>query len=146
MGQGPVIVSGIVQGVGLGLIFVPINTSGFATLDERHRTTGTSLFNLGRNIGGSVGISIMATLLTRGIQLGDAQLVSSSIHHATPLLERQAAMIAYVHDFRLMAVLTLCTMPLIFLLQPFRGSRVPEPNHRLPNRHPTHGGPLGSRP
>jgi DHA2 family multidrug resistance protein len=122
MGQGPVIVSGIVQGVGLGLIFVPINTAGFATLDERHRTTGTSLFNLGRNIGGSIGISIMATLLARDIQLGDAQLVSSSIHRATPLLERQATMIAYVHDFRLMAVLTLCTMPLIFLLQPFRGS------------------------
>jgi DHA2 family multidrug resistance protein len=145
MGQGPVIVSGIVQGVGLGLIFVPINTVGFATLDERHRTTGTSLFNLGRNIGGSVGISIMATLLTRGIQLGDAGLVSS-ISDATPLLERQAAMIAYVHDFRLMAVLTLCTMPLIFLLQPFRRSRVPESNHRLLNRHATHGGPLGSRP
>jgi DHA2 family multidrug resistance protein len=146
MGQGPVIASGILQGVGLGLIFVPINTAGFATLDERHRTTGTSLFNLGRNIGGSIGISIMATLLARDIRLGDAELVSSAIHQATPLLERQAAMAAYVNDFRLMAVLTLCTMPLIFLLQPLRGSRVHEPDHKLLNRHPTHGGPLGSRP
>jgi DHA2 family multidrug resistance protein len=146
MGQSPVIASGIVQGVGLGLIFVPINTAGFATLDERRRTTGTSLFNLGRNIGGSIGISIMATLLARNIQLGDAQLVSSSIHQATPLLERQAAMTAYVNDFRLMAVLTLCTMPLILLLQPFRRSQVVEPDHKLLNRHPMHGGPLGSGP
>jgi DHA2 family multidrug resistance protein len=115
--EGPVIVSGVVQGIGLGLIFVPINTVGFATLDERHRTTGTSLFNLGRNIGGSIGISIMATLLARDIRLGDARLLSSSIHQATPLIQRQAAMIAYVHDFRLMTVLTLCTMPLLFLLQ-----------------------------
>jgi DHA2 family multidrug resistance protein len=122
MGQVPVIISGIVQGIGLGLIFVPINTAGFATLDERHRTTGTSLFNLGRNIGGSIGISIMATLLTRQIQLGDARLLSSSIHHATPLLERQAAMIAYVNDFRLMTVLTICTLPLLYLLQPRRTS------------------------
>ena len=128
MGQVPVIVSGIVQGVGLGLIFVPMNTVGFATLDERHRTTGTSLFNLGRNMGGSIGISIMATLLTRGIQLGDARLASSTIHPATPLLERQAAMIAYVNDFRLMTVLTLCTLPLLALLQPLRGGKMRQPN------------------
>jgi DHA2 family multidrug resistance protein len=146
MGEAPVIVSGIVQGVGLGLIFVPINTVGFATLDERHRTTGTSLFNLGRNIGGSIGISIMATLLSRGIQLGDARLASSSIHPATPLLERQAAIVAYVHDFQLMTVLTLCTLPLLALLQPIRRGRVAQPNHKLPNRHPMHGGALGPRP
>ena len=146
MGHGPVIVSGIVQGVGLGLIFVPINTIGFATLDERQRTTGTSLFNLGRNIGGSIGISIMATLLTRGIQLGDARIVSSSIDHATSLMQRQAAMIAYVHDFQLMTVLTLCTLPLLLLLQPSRAVRVLQPDHKLLNRHAMHGGALGSRP
>ena len=141
MGQGPVIVSGIVQGVGLGLIFVPINTVGFATLDEHQRTTGTSLFNLGRNFGGSVGISIMATLLTRSIQLGDAHLLTPSAHQVPPLAERQVAMTAYVHDFQLMTVLTLCTLPLLLLLQPLRG-----PNHKLLNRHAMHGGPLGSRP
>ncbi|MEA3080922.1 MAG: hypothetical protein QOD54_590, partial [Sphingomonadales bacterium] len=70
----------------------------------------------------SIGISIMATLLTRNIQLGDARLLSPSVHQATPLLQRQVAMIAYVHDFQLMAVLTLCTLPLLFLLQPFRGT------------------------
>jgi len=146
MGQGPMIASGVLQGIGLGLIFVPINALGFATVDERYRTTGTSLFNLGRNIGGSIGISIMATLLARGIQLGDARLVSSSIHQATALLQRQAAMIAYTRDFRLMTVLTLCTLPLLFLLRPFRGARVLQPNHKLLNLHPMHGGPLGSRP
>lgn len=146
MGQGPVILSGIVQGIGLGLIFVPINTAGFATLDERHRTTGTSLFNLGRNIGGSFGISIMATLLARNIQLGDARVAASSGHHATALIQAQAAMTAYGDDFRLMTVLTLCTMPLLFLLQPIRRARILQRNHKLLNRHPTHGGPLGSRP
>jgi DHA2 family multidrug resistance protein len=143
MHEGPVIVSGVVQGIGLGLIFVPINTIGFATLDERHRTTATSLFNLGRNMGGSIGISIMATLLTRNIHLGDARLPSSTVQ-ATPLLERQAAMMAYVDDFRLMALLTLCTLPLLLLLRPRCDARVLQPNQKLLNRHAVHGGPLGS--
>jgi DHA2 family multidrug resistance protein len=146
MGKAPVIVSGVVQGIGLGLIFVPLNTVGFATLDARQRTAGTSLFNLARNIGGSTGISIMATLLTRNIQLGDAGLVASPARHATLLLHREAAMAAYIDDFRLMTVLTLCTLPLLLLLQPSRAARVRQPNDKLPNRHPMHGGPLGSRP
>jgi DHA2 family multidrug resistance protein len=146
MGHGPVIVSGVVQGIGLGLIFVPLNTVGFATLDARQRTAGTSLFNLARNIGGSTGISIMATLLTRNIQLGDAGLVTSPARHATLLLHREAAMAAYVDDFRLMTVLTLCTLPLLLLLQPSRAARVRKPNDKLPNRHPPNGGPLGSHP
>jgi DHA2 family multidrug resistance protein len=146
MGRAPVIVSGVVQGVGLGLIFVPVNTVAFATLDARQRTAGTSLFNLARNIGGSTGISIMATLLTRNIQLGDAGLMTSPGRHATLLMHRQAAMAAYIDDFRLMMVLTLCTLPLLLLLHPSRAARVRQANDKLPNRHPVHGGPLGSHP
>jgi DHA2 family multidrug resistance protein len=125
---------------------VPLNTVGFATLDARQRTAGASLFNLARNIGGSTGISIMATLLTRRIDLGDASLLASPAHRATLLMQRQAAMTAYIDDFRLMTVLTLCTLPLLLLLRPSRPARVSQSNHKLPNRHPAHGGPLGSRP
>ena len=57
----PVIVSGVVQGLGLGLIFVPLQTLAFETLTARLRTTGAALLNLSRNIGGSVGISIVST-------------------------------------------------------------------------------------
>src|SRR4051812_33825154 len=60
----PVIVSGVVQGLGLGLIFVPLQTLAFETLAPRMRTTAAALLNLSRNIGGSVGISIV------GAQLG----------------------------------------------------------------------------
>jgi DHA2 family multidrug resistance protein len=146
MGRAPVIVSGVVQGLGLGLIFVPLNTVGFATLAAHQRTAGTSLFNLSRNIGGSTGISIMATLLIRNIQLRDAGLATSPTHHPTLLVHRQAAMAAYIGDFRLMTLLTLCTLPLLLLLQPSRAARVGQPNDKLPNRHPVHGGPLGSHP
>ena len=146
MGHGPVIVSGVVQGIGFGLIFVPLNTVAFANLDARQRTAGTSLFNLARNIGGSTGISIMATLLTRRIHLGDASLVTSSTHPAALLVQRQAAMTAYIDDFRLMTVLTLCTLPLLLLLRPSRSARASQSHHKLLNRHPVHGGRLGSHP
>ena len=52
----PVILSGVVQGLGLGLIFVPLQSLAFETLVPRLRTTAASLLNLSRNIGGSVGI------------------------------------------------------------------------------------------
>src|SRR6476646_7723510 len=57
----PVIVSGVVQGLGLGLIFVPLQSLAFETLAPRMRTTAAALLNLSRNIGGSVGISVVST-------------------------------------------------------------------------------------
>ena len=99
MGESPVIVSGIVQGIGLGLIFAPLNTVGFATLAANRRTAGPSLFNFARNIGGSTGTSIIATLLTRQIPPGEASVAASPAHRAALLVQRQAGMAAYIDDF-----------------------------------------------
>src|SRR3546814_12580377 len=63
MGMEPVIISGLVQGLGMGLIFIPLNTMAFATIVPQHRTDGSSLLNLLRSIGASVGISVVTTLL-----------------------------------------------------------------------------------
>src|SRR4051812_20615899 len=60
----PVIMSGVVQGLGLGLIFVPLQSLAFETLAPRMRTTAAALLNLSRNIGGSIGILVF------GAQLG----------------------------------------------------------------------------
>src|SRR3546814_16207481 len=62
MGMEPVIISGLVQGLGMGLIFIPLNTMAFATIAPQHRTDGSSLLNLLRSIGASVGISVVTTL------------------------------------------------------------------------------------
>ena len=59
------VVTGALQGLGLGLMFVPLSTVTFATLSPALRTQGTALFSLSRNIGSSVGISIVSFLLTR---------------------------------------------------------------------------------
>lgn len=60
-----IIINGFIQGIGLGLSFVPLTIITFATLDPNYRLEATSLFTLVRNIGSSIGISIVATFITR---------------------------------------------------------------------------------
>ena len=80
-----IIVSGVVQGLGLGLVFVPLSTVAFATLEARFRTDATSLFSLVRNIGSSIGISIVIVFLTRNTQINHAEL-SAFINPFNPML------------------------------------------------------------
>jgi MFS transporter, DHA2 family, multidrug resistance protein len=157
MGSRPVIISGVVQGLALGLIFVPLNTLAFATLDARYRTAGTSLFNLMRSIGGSVGISIMAALLAHNLQVSHADLGAHITAYTLPRIQhllgsaaaslalldaeinRQALMIAYIDDFHLMMLLSIGTLPLLLLLRRQRsgGLQAPQPIPSLASRSTT---------
>src|SRR5947199_2958936 len=74
MSSRPIIISGVVQGLGLGFIFVPLQALAFASLPASYRTTGASLLNLARNIGGSVGISVVTFLLARNVQVSHADM------------------------------------------------------------------------
>jgi DHA2 family multidrug resistance protein len=141
MDWSPVVTSGVIQGFGLGLVFVPLSTLAFATLEPRHRTDAASLFSLMRNLGSSVGISIVSTLLAQNTQVNHAEL-AEHVTATNPLLDRylgggtldlpaalqalarlnaevtrQAAMIAYVDDFKLMMLVTLAAVPLLLLLR-----------------------------
>ncbi len=152
MDEWPLITSGVIQGFGLGLVFIPLSTVAFATLDPRYRTEATSLFNLMRNLGSSIGISIVATALAANAQIGHASLVrwlnpfnpnltAAGIDpqsFATPAgvqmaailngeVTRQALMIAYVDDFKLMLIITLCAAPLLLLLRHKPMARAPGP-------------------
>jgi len=133
-----IIWSGVIQGLGLGLVFVPLNSVAFATLDPRYRTDGTALFSLVRSIGSSIGISIVTVLLTRNIQINHAELSAGitpfnpNLIQAVPsaaqgapaalaqvdaLVSQQAALIAYIDDFKLMMLVTLAAIPLALLLR-----------------------------
>jgi len=135
-----VIMSGLLQGLGMGLVFIPLQVSAFATLDPRLRTDGSSLLNLFRSLGASAGISLMTVLLARNIQTAHADLganvtaaTGSVIDFSTVdrfqalgdmalvLLDaevtRQAAMIAYIDDFWAMMWITLAAAPLAFLMR-----------------------------
>src|SRR3954462_14080787 len=76
MNSRPIITSGVIQGLGLGFIFVPLQALAFASLPASYRTTGASLLNLARNIGGSVGISVVTFLLARNLQVSHSDLAA----------------------------------------------------------------------
>jgi DHA2 family multidrug resistance protein len=131
-----VIWSGLLQGLGTGFVFVPLASITFATLAPQFRNEGTAVFSLVRNVGSSIGISVVETLLTRNTQIMHARLAEqvtpydalhaqslASAHGIAALnanVSVQAAMIAYNDDFKLMMLLTLAAIPLIMLL---RGSK-----------------------
>jgi DHA2 family multidrug resistance protein len=137
--QWAIIHTGITQGLGLGFVFIPLSTITFATLEPRYRTQGTALFSLMRNIGSSIGISIVIFLLTRNTSIMHADLAS----HVTPFslglhmpgieriwdmttlagkaaldgeVTRQATVIAYANDYLLMMYVALASLPLALLL------------------------------
>jgi DHA2 family multidrug resistance protein len=139
--QSEIIWPSIIQGIGLGLIFVPLSAAAFATLSPELRADGTAIYSLLRNIGSAIGIAVVQALLVRNTQLAHAGLVSNvsaanptldnsalaaAFHLAQPTgftllndeVTRQAAMIAYVDDFLFMLVLTLLVIPLLLLVRP----------------------------
>ncbi len=138
MDDWPIILTGVIQGLGLGLVFVPLSTVAFATLDARFRTDATALFSLVRNIGSSIGISVVTVMLTRNAQINHMELGAfinpfnpnlwaaspaaaqgdpSALSQIDGLVNIQALMISYVNDFKLMMIVTLCALPLVFLLR-----------------------------
>ena len=138
-----IVVISIVQGIGLGLLFVPVTSAAFATLPGQLRTSGTAMMTLVRNIGSSIGISMMIANLTSKTTLMHARLSEDvtpfnnalqmpdvartlDIHSdlGRALLDRivneQAAVIAYANDFKLLMVLAIAVMPLVFLISTAR--------------------------
>ena len=134
-----IVILSMVQGLGLGLVFVPLSTVAFATLPGHLRTEGTAILTLVRNIGSSVGISIVIANLTSTTTLMHARLaeyvnpfngalqmpdVTSVLNLATDtgralldgLVTQQATIIAYANSYMLLMWLTLATLPLILMI------------------------------
>ncbi|HEY2178894.1 MAG TPA: DHA2 family efflux MFS transporter permease subunit [Caulobacteraceae bacterium] len=148
----PIVVSGIIQGGGIGLIFVPLSALAFTTLPSTLRAEATGVYTLVRSLGASVGISLMEAQWTT-----DTSVVHSSLAaHVIPgdvaakaalgpnlgatapgglealnnEVTRQAAMVAYLDVFKLMLFITLACMPLLLLMRtpklaPEEGVHVP---------------------
>ncbi|WP_448207230.1 DHA2 family efflux MFS transporter permease subunit [Azospirillum sp. sgz302134] len=138
--QWTIIRVGFIQGAGLGFLFVPLTTVTFSTLAPEQRGEGTGLYNLSRNIGSAVGISIVTALLVRNTQINHAEIattitpfnhlfeapmVAKALSPLTApgraaldgLITQQATIISYVDDFKLLMLLSLVVMPLVLLLR-----------------------------
>ena len=137
------IVTGVIQGFGLGFVFVPLSAVTFATLEPVFRPQATGLFSLMRNIGSSIGISYVIFLLSHNTRLLHAQITETVTSFglearlpAAPALSdvwnpsvaagraaldaeitRQASIVAYLDDFKLLMVIALLSLPMVLLLQ-----------------------------
>jgi DHA2 family multidrug resistance protein len=143
LSQSDIIWPGLIQGIGTGLVFVPLSAATFATLNVEMRAQGTALYSLIRNIGSSIGISLVQTMLVRNTVIAHASL-TDRVTSASPAwndpavaaafnvhtaggaafldgaVTQQAAMIAYIDDFWLMLFLTVLVIPLLLLIRPPR--------------------------
>ncbi|EDU4385412.1 multidrug efflux MFS transporter [Salmonella enterica subsp. enterica serovar Norwich] len=122
----------------MGLTFVPLSTLTFSTLAPQYRTEGASLYSLIRNIGSSIGISAVTTYLAQQSQRNHsifAEFITPfnkalheniqngvyNLHHTSGLMAingevtRQATVLAYYQDFRLMMFLCFVLLPLALL-------------------------------
>jgi DHA2 family multidrug resistance protein len=136
VGQSSVVMVGFIQGLSIGFLAIPINIIAFATLPAAIRTEATSIYSLMRNLGSAIGISITGALLQTNTQVNHAILAAdvnpfnralqteaaahfwntASVHGVAMLdqeVTRQATIIAYVDDFKLMLVLAIIVTPLL---------------------------------
>ncbi|MCB2073203.1 MAG: multidrug efflux MFS transporter [Novosphingobium sp.] len=137
--QNEIIASGIMLAIGSGMIFVPLSTIVFSTLDPALRNEGAALFALVRNIGSSVGISLLQIMTIRNAATVQSRLTEgvrpdnpamdltwpeldftsseslTGMHHE---IARQAMMVGYIDSFWFLFVLSLILMPIIWLMRP----------------------------
>lgn len=135
----PIIMTGLIQGVGISFTFMPMNLISFATLPSAYRTDGSSLGNLMRNLGSSVGISAASVMLARNLQINHAEIGAHVTRMLVPfdldritayggvaetalrvvdgMVNQQAAMVAYIDDFFAMTIACLVAIPALFLVK-----------------------------
>ncbi|MDB6160135.1 MAG: EmrB/QacA family drug resistance transporter [Gammaproteobacteria bacterium] len=142
---GTIIFVGVVQGVGLGFLFTPLSVVTLSTLPTELRTEGAGLYSLSRNIGSSIGISVVNTLLTRNTQINHED-IARYVTPVNPVLSdpplsqffnpyeaagraaldstvtTQARIIAYIDDYKLLMIATLVVIPLLFVFKKPSGS------------------------
>jgi DHA2 family multidrug resistance protein len=130
--------TGVIQGLGLGFIFIPMSVITFSTLPGDLRTTGTAMFSLSRNIGSSIGISVMIYLLGQDATRAHAvfaeyiqpfrepmQHLPAALNPATvtgralldSIVSKQSTLVAYLDDFYIMFLVALAALPLVLLMR-----------------------------
>ncbi len=138
MDQKPILYAGLVQGAGLGLTFLPLNLMAFSTIDAKVRTYAASVAALTRSFAGSMMIAITSAMLVRNVQVSHSDLVAHVTNTKLPILSggfieqfgfrgsdalamidlmvnKQAAIIAYIDVFYALMWLTIGGLPLILL-------------------------------
>jgi DHA2 family multidrug resistance protein len=147
IGMSSVVIPNILNGFAMGFVFVPLTTVTLSRLRKQEMGNATGIYNLMRNIGGSVGIATVTTMLVRGAQIHQSTLAAdagsplasglarglqarlfsqgadmvTAQHKALGMIYRsvqqQSALMAYADNFRLIAILAFACIPLLLLFQ-----------------------------
>ncbi|MCB2077813.1 MAG: DHA2 family efflux MFS transporter permease subunit [Novosphingobium sp.] len=138
MDSRPIIIAGVVQGIGAGLMFVPVTTTIFTTLSPELRNEGAATSSLFRGLSGSICISVLHTMTIRNSASVQSRLVETvtpdnpamtlrapdfdfqsveSVMHMNVEVFRQAMMVSYVNTFWALYVACLVAIPLTMLLR-----------------------------
>ena len=127
------------QGIGWSFLFVPLTAATFSTLNPRYLDVAAGLYGLVGNLGKSVGVSILVGFYIRNTQANRSDLIKNvspfneslqhnilpdfwSMHSVAGLsaledeIGRQASIMAYTNDFRLLAFIILACLPLVLLM------------------------------
>ena len=136
-----VIVTGFLQGAGSGMMFVPVTTMIFTTLDPRYRNEGAALNTLIRYLGASTSISMLQVLVIRNAETVRMRLSESlrpdnpavgfvlpdvdfslpeAVARLQPEIFRQALMVSYIDTFWVLCIASLAIAPLVLLLRKSR--------------------------
>jgi DHA2 family multidrug resistance protein len=115
----------VLQGFALGFLFVPLSTVMLAPVPREELSGASGVSNLVRQIGGSLGIAILYTMLTRETAVAWSTLAGGvtsthgySIQALTGLVAQGSSVIGYDYLFRLTAVVFIATLPLVFFMRP----------------------------
>jgi DHA2 family multidrug resistance protein len=138
----------IVQAASLAFLFVPLNAMAFRGIPASKTNNASALINLARNFGGSIGISVASTLLTRREQFHQSRLVENlqQLNPSYPDFARQlghamgttanapstlasiyqsvtdqATLLSYLDDFKVLGLVFLALLPLLLLVKGGKG-------------------------
>ena len=140
---------GVIQGIGLGFLFVPLSVVTLSTLSPDLRAEGAGLYSLSRNIGSSVGISVVNSLLTTNTQVNHAEiarhvtavnrifsdptitqvwnpLTAAGRAALDAMITQQAQIIAYIDDYKLLMIATIAVLPLLVVFKKASGPGTPD--------------------
>jgi DHA2 family multidrug resistance protein len=139
----------MLQGVGQGILFVPLSTLGFLTIGREFRPDVAAASSFIRNVAGSISVAVIQALTVAnaqtmhaslaahiGREVADARILPPVLAPDTTAgamalnaeISRQALMVAYVDDFRLLTLVALLSLPLVFLIrQPGKRGAKAEP-------------------
>ena len=140
-----IVVAGLLQGAGFGVLFVPMSAVTLSTLAPEDRADGASVFSLSRSLGSSIGISAFTALLTTNTEINHADISANvtAVNRAfqdpsiapflspftaagraalDALVTRQAQIIAYIDDYKLLLIATLALFALLVIFKKTSGS------------------------